>query len=74
MMPLKKDIEASSGGKNSVDKRARARTNSICSSTTDKDKKEAFSNAIKKCDTPIKITFKNLSYTVRVKTTREERR
>ena len=57
---------------NSVDNimnRSRQRTNSICSSKSVKEKQDFAKNAVENFDNPIKITFKNLSYTVRVPTT-----
>ena len=59
---------------NTVGKRARSRTSSICSSHTDVEKKESVMNAIQKFSTPIKVTFSNLSFTVKVPTTRDERK
>ena len=54
--------------------RARARTNSICSSITENEKKEAAFQAIKNFENPIKVTFKNLSFSVKVPTTKLERK
>ena len=61
-------------GKDLIRKRALLRAKSMYSLETEGSPKDAFSNALKQTDTPIKVTFRNLTYTVKVPTTNEERK
>ena len=69
------DIAQSEERDISVDRaleKAKELTASICSSKS--NQKDWARHAIENFENPIKLTFKNLSYSVRIPTTKEERR
>lgn len=63
-----------SGEGSDIDGRARARTNSICSSTKTAPQTDWARHAMENFESPIKLSFKNLQYSVRLPTTKAERK